>query len=101
VALISEAFAESQAAGYAALLEALRTYFGSKLGMPSGAITFGDLAARLEASDLDREAFHELRKLFEQCEASTFAGGAGQGTPPQELLTQAKALITQVEGAIK
>lgn len=98
---LSRAFSESQSAGHAALLEALRTYFGSKLGTTSGAITFGDVDARLRERGTDDKTLQQLKDLFEQCEASTFAGGAGQHTPPDELMAQSEALITELEGVLR
>ncbi|MBT4817573.1 MAG: protein BatD [Lentisphaerae bacterium] len=98
---ISLAFAEDEAGGHAALLEALRAYFGSKLGTAAGAITFRDVAARLEESGVNGDVLQRLQTLFEQCEASTFAGGAGQHIPAEELLTQSRALVDELEGALR
>ena len=58
-----------------AVLEVFRRYLGGKLGVTSGALTFRDVSSPLEAKGVETEILHGIRELFEECEASRYAGG--------------------------
>ncbi|MGK0184289.1 MAG: hypothetical protein ACI9R3_000055 [Verrucomicrobiales bacterium] len=58
-----------------AVLEVFRSYLGSKLRVPGGALTFRDAAEPLEAKGVDEESLDTIKSIFDQCEASRYAGG--------------------------
>jgi hypothetical protein len=67
------------AAEATAVLEAFRGYLGGKLSAVSGALTFKDVSEPLRDAGVPEETITETNQLFDQCEASRYAGGAGSG----------------------
>jgi len=61
------------------LLAAVRRYLGARLALPPGALTYGDVAPRLENAGVDEDALASLREIFDAGEAARYAGGAVEG----------------------
>lgn len=59
-----------------AVLEVFRDYLGSKLRVPGGALTFRDVAEPLKTRGATGESLDAIKNVFDQCEASRYAGGA-------------------------
>jgi len=59
-----------------AVLESLRTYLGDKLGILSSALTFDDVSPRLREQGVDESVLAELKNVFRECEAGSYAGGS-------------------------
>jgi hypothetical protein len=76
-------------------LEALRQYLGRKLRLPPGALTYGDVRRPLQDRRVGEGRLEALRRIFETCEASRYAGVADRGATPallDEMLDVAKQL---------
>jgi len=86
---------------YAVVLQALRSYLGSKLRLAPGALTFADVDAPLTKRGVTPEQRLELGALFEACTAGRYAGGAGQDADPATLPRRALALVQQLERVLK
>ena len=85
----------------AVLLEALRRYVGGRLGMPPGAITFGDVKPVLEERGASADTIEAFGTLFERCEAGRYAGGALAG---QDAATTARRILEvarDLEGSLR
>ncbi len=65
---------ENPAAAYGVLLESLQAYLGAKLGLSAAALTYEDAAAPLTQRGADDALLLELREIFQECEASQYAG---------------------------
>lgn len=63
--------------GMERLLETLRRYFGAKLGVPGGALTFADIREQLGNRGLAADTLDALGGIFEVCEAGRYAGRTG------------------------
>ena len=87
---------------HAALLDAIREYLGSRLRMPAAALTFADVAERLEQGGVDGETLSGLKRIFERCEAGSYAGGAASGTDDATaLVEETLAVIARLERVLK
>ena len=78
----------------AALLDALRRYFGDRLGLPPGALTYADVRKELENRNVGGEVLHDLKAVFERCEAGRYAGGELAG---QDLAGTSRRIIEVAE----
>ena len=67
-----------------ALWEALASYFGNRLNLPPGDVTYDIVLGRLEAGGLPPSSVQWLKSLMELCDQSRF--GAGTGTAPDRAL---------------
>lgn len=83
-----------------AVLEALRTYLGSKLGMNPAALTFGDVKEPLVRRGVTPTVLAELQRVFDACEAYQYAGGHGAGERPAEFLERVQDLAKTLEKGI-
>ena len=84
-----------------ALLEQLRQYVGSRLGLPSGAITFKDVKPTLEQRGASAESIETLGSLFERCEAGRYAGGSLAGDDASATAHRIVAVAKELEGSLK
>jgi len=85
----------------AALLRALRQYFGGRLGLSPGALTFADVEQRLTERHVDRELVQILNGLFARCEAGRYAGGTLAGQTGAEAAGQIRAAVEKLESSLK
>ena len=69
------------------ILTAFRDYLGSKLRIPLGAMTFGDVRDRLSQREVGQETLEQLKNTIEMCEAARYAG--------QESLPGSSGLLLQ------
>jgi len=89
-----------QAGDSNAVLEVFRNYLGSKLKVPAGALTYRDIAAPLEAKGIAGESLDAIKRIFDQCEASRYAGGAS-AADTAALNTKVLELAQSLEGRLK
>ena len=85
---------------YAALLEALRQYLGSRLGLAAKAITFADVRPGLASRGADKEAVERLGTIFERCEAGRYAGAAYADLDAAHLSEAALEAVKAVERSL-
>ena len=85
----------------AALLRALRQYFGGRLGLSHGALTFADVEQRLTERHVDRELVQILNGLFARCEAGRYAGGTLAGQTGAEAAGQIREAVEKLESSLK
>jgi hypothetical protein len=78
-----------------AVLESLRTYLGDKLAIVSNALTFNDVGPRLRERGVEEGILEELRSVFRECEASSYAGA--NTVPADELRGRALTLARRLE----
>lgn len=79
------------------LWTALRSYFGDRLNLPSGAVTIDEVLPHVKGQGLDDETLAALTELFQACDAQRFAR---QQTPPDEmerLLSRFRTLLKSCE----
>lgn len=94
-------FASNPGEGYAVLLEGVRTYLGSRLRTPGGALTYGDVEPRLVEAGVDTECLKTLKDLFGRCEAGRYAGSAGQDGGTDSLLHDAGEVVKRLERQLR
>ncbi len=82
------------------VLNAFREYLGARLGMTSGAITFRDVEERLEEINIDKELIQRLKRLFDTCEAKSYAGCLQASNDPS-LLKDGLMLAKDLERSLK
>ena len=85
----------------AAVLDALRRYLGGKLRIPSGALTYADVEARLRALGVSAEALAALKGLFEQCVAGRYAGAASSAGDLDAMTRRAGEVAGSIERVMK
>ena len=90
---------ENTDAFYAAVLEAMRGYLGTRFGLPPGALTFADIRPALEAHGAGEELIGEWKRLFDRCEAGRYAGAAFGDANPEDLLRSLEAAAKRLEEA--
>jgi hypothetical protein len=85
------------------ILDALRRYLGARLGLPSRAIVFADVAPVLAEKGVSRDLISNLEEIFSACEAGRYAG-----TPPMphmedssEINTKTLKIAGQLEKILK
>jgi hypothetical protein len=83
------------------VLEAVREYIGSKLHQTSGALTFRDVEDGLKERGAADDIINNLRKLFQECEASRYAGGSVDGFDQTEFIDRTLNLIKDLERRLK
>lgn len=95
-------FQADRPAGYADLLNALRTYMSGKLrSSVAGALTFADVQADLSHRGVDEETLSALKALFDQCEASRYAGGTGAPGDADTAVRQASSVVKSLERQLR
>jgi len=83
-----------------AVLEALRAYLGSKLGMTAAALTYQDVKDLLARRGVTTAALAELQRVFDACEAYQYAGGLGASEQPEVFLDRIQNLAKTLEKEI-
>jgi BatD DUF11 like domain len=79
------------------MLDAVKTYLGSKLRMPvGGALTFIDVGDRLARKGVDEETLDILRAFFKDCEAARY-GSATDGDDVEGMLGAVQDLVKRLE----
>ena len=86
---------------HASVLEAFRRYLGSKLRVPSGALTYNDVEEALHAQDVGSDYLVELKALFERCEATRYAGATVEAEAPATVVASARELAKGLERALR
>jgi hypothetical protein len=69
-------------------LDALRAYLGTRLKRQGSALTFDDAEEVLRGRGVGEDTLQALKKLFDECEAHRYAGGAGVATENSAFLTR-------------
>lgn len=82
-----------------AILAAFREYLGAKLRTPAGALTFKDVRVPLKRTTLGEDGLARVKRIFETCEASRYAGGGGG--KPEALREECVELARELEAALK
>lgn len=85
------------------MLENLNRYFSDRLGIESTSITFADIESTLQNNGVENELRDNIKKIYNHCEASRYAGGAvGQNisatfaTNSVKVIEQADKILTEV-----
>lgn len=86
---------------YASVLGAFRQYLGSKLCLAPGALTYNDVENVLRKMGAEEDVLGRLKKLFDECEASRFAGNALAGDETSTLIDRAMTLGRDLEGSLR
>jgi hypothetical protein len=81
------------------LLEAIRTYLGDKLGSNGSALTFTEVADKLEEKRIDAPLVERLRDLFDACEQGSY-GGLSLNKPFGALIKEALDLFQSLDRVI-
>ena len=89
------------ASAHSDLLLALRTYLGSKLDLPGGALTVGDVRGPLAERGVSSGTLMALAELFDECEASRYAGQAAGGQSATELVDRVRRVADQIERSLR
>lgn len=89
---------DSQAAEV--MLQALQDYFASRLGLEVASITYSDVESELLACGVDSKSLLNLKKVFDFCEASRYAGGAVGGGISVKFVKGVCALLEQIEKSL-
>jgi len=82
---------------YAAILDAIRGYFGDKLKIEGRALTFGEVQGRLNDRGIDPELIRRLGQVFDACEAGRYGGSVGPEGAPDELLTEVRSVVQALD----
>lgn len=82
------------------VLEAFRGYLGAKLRLASGALTFKDVEPLLLKKGADKDIVAEVKRIFETCEVSRYAGGNAAATP-ESLTGECLQLARKIEAIVK
>lgn len=83
------------------LLDAMREYLGSKLKIPSAAISFKDVEPLLSARGVDQDTMARLRLFFERCEAENYAGGSGEAADKSAIIDDALRIAGGIERKLR
>ena len=86
---------------YASVLGAFRQYLGGKLCLAPGALTYNDVEDILRKRGVEGDVLGRLKKLFDECEASRFAGNVRDGDEPPALIDRAMTLGRDLEGSLR
>lgn len=86
---------------FSELLEAIRDYLGSKLRISTASMTYRDVEAILKAKDVKAETMEQLRKIFDECEASKYAGGSDTSATSNSIVNKAQHLVEELERSLK
>ncbi len=93
---IAQAASTGGPAGVTLAHKAFRNYVGDKFGLKGGALTSGEILARLGTLALPPESLAQAQRLIGQMEAAEF-GGSDAGTDAGQLAQSLDALIGEVE----
>jgi hypothetical protein len=80
----------------ALILDALKTYLGDILRIPSGALTFVDVRDLLANKGVDPETLNDLKSLFSECEAARY-GSTLAGESADHMTTKMINLAKKLE----
>ncbi len=80
-------------------LDALRGYLGSKLEIPTSALTFSDAEAPLLDREVAEDLLAELRAIFNACEAGRYGGTDDEEL--REVADRSLALARRLEEVLK
>ncbi|TFH18075.1 MAG: protein BatD [Lentisphaerales bacterium] len=83
------------------LLDAVRTYIGAKLRVPAVSLTYADVEPMLSGAGADVKTMASLKRLFEHCEAGSYAGGGADAGTPADLVERAHKLVHTLEHTLK
>jgi len=98
---------EKRAAGgdravYAELLEAFKEFLGSKLRRPGPALTAHDVRRLLAEEGVQDELVGSAKKIFEVCEAGTYAGSASEESDESEaVMEEVKRLVRELDTKLR
>ena len=81
------------------VLKVFRDYLGAKLRRTSGALTYADVRDSLEEKAVGEELLNRVKRVFETCEASRYAGAAGG--KPEAMVRECHELAQELEEALK
>ncbi|NLG13273.1 MAG: protein BatD [Lentisphaerae bacterium] len=81
------------------VLNAIRQFLGDKLGRNPEALTFGDVDEPLQQAHIDQDTWQNLKNLFNECEASRYAGNASIDL--DDAKKQAESLVANLEDLLK
>jgi hypothetical protein len=98
---IKEEISMDPVKSYASVLETVRLYLGSKLRLPPGAITFNDVKDLLLEQGADDGILDRLKGLFEECEASRYAGAAVDNDGSIGIINRAVSLAKDLERILR
>ncbi|MCU0600696.1 MAG: BatD family protein [Desulfobacterales bacterium] len=82
------------------ILEALKTYLGDMLRIPSGALTFIDVNGFLLEKGADTETLNELKNLFSECEAARY-GNSINGESTDQMIQKLIRVANKMEKICK
>jgi hypothetical protein len=86
---------------YGDLDEVLRVYFGDRLHLNPGALTFRDVAIILTEAGAETAAISDLRELFVLCEAYRFTDGFDGTADTKSIIHHANRVVKAVERSLK
>ncbi|MEI6891017.1 MAG: BatD family protein [Pontiella sp.] len=86
---------------YEHLDEALRAYFGDRLQLNPGALSYRDAEARLIESGADSPTLEALKKLFSLCEAYRFTTRYDEKGDARKIVREATRTLKMVERKLK
>lgn len=83
---------------YLHLAAALRRYLGSRLKLPAASITYNDVDAALAEKGAPEAIRHDLRTLFEICEAASYGAAANDRAEDwRQLIERATETMQQID----
>jgi len=86
---------------YGDLDRMLRAYFGDRLHLNPGALSFRDVEWRLLQAGADMETVNQLRDLFMVCESYRFTTGSEEPADAKDIVHHAVRLIKALETSFK
>lgn len=79
------------------VMEELKAYLGAKLKSKAGSLTFQDMEKPLQTHSISKDTIRELKRIFEICEASHYAGGSFLAQDVTELSSRTRDVVTEIE----
>ncbi len=87
---------------YAELLEAFKEFLGSKLRRPGSALTAHDVRVLLAEEGVPEGIVESAKKIFEVCEAGTYAGSAsGEMDEVEAVVEEVRRLAGELDGELR
>lgn len=86
---------------YCDLDECLRAYFGDRLHLVPGALSYRDAEAELIEAGADIQTLEELKNLFSLCEAYRFTTDYDENGDAAEIVREATRIVRSVERKLK
>jgi len=83
------------------ILQIIQQYFSNKFNMPPGAITINDIKQHLTKQKIPQQLITTITNLIQTCEAEKYAGTTTDNNNNQQLISQTKNIIKQMEALIK